>query len=289
MADGNENEPVVAAPQQQPVVPATPNPAQAAHSVSHAQLALPHNEEGAPTSPADDEPDDPEAEQEEEEERRQQPPQLRPPPQRWGTRAERDAGTARVKANDPDVVKICWPGRFGEERVMEYEVVDLARALRANTHVQQLEIRYSRRAVTAAAMGEVLSTLRANSVMISVHLGDAPTMTTQQQQQQEKLCVACTANLCRRLGANDPRVVSVDWSGGRHGLSLGDAELGAVARALPRNRHLRRIELGGHPELTDGGLEELLAVLPSCALERCVRAACMCVLIPVLIGRPALA
>ena len=180
--------------------------------------------------------------------------------QSWETYADRAEGTQRIEKNDPAIQKVVWSGFYGKDRVDEVEVISLCRALRANEHVQSVELKYSPDAMSDAAVGAMLSALAQSEALVSVHFG-AESLS---EEQREAVCAACVKNACACLAADDPLLETLDWTA----LGLEDEHMEEVAAALQSNTHLRTLQLGSNPELTDKGVEPLLLVLEGKAASR---------------------
>lgn len=137
-------------------------------------------------------------------------------------------------------------------------VAALVDALAGNAQLQKIDLRHNRN-LTDAGLSQLVSTLRKCRVREVLLDGcDAVTESARLEMRD-----ACLPNLLSAALApvrvNDRSLTTLSLSL----MDLWDEALGLVAEALMGNEHITRLELAGNTDLTDAGVEMLVASIPA--------------------------
>ena len=172
----------------------------------------------------------------------------------------------RVAADDPAIDEIDIGGNF----VRDSDVLKLAECLRCNTHVRRLLL--SECSEVGDVSAEALLNVIPSCGLEFVDLEE----TGVESLKMVKIWDAVQENLFRRIRADAPDLVKVDWLSGY----ITDGTLASLGDALRTNTHVRELEMSypysrkhwspfpqGRSEVTVAGLDTLRKLLPLSPIE----------------------
>jgi hypothetical protein len=165
------------------------------------------------------------------------------------------ADIARISSDDPGLSVVDWR-RMG---VNDGHVVDLAHALRDNSHVHQVLL--SRNSGVDAAGAQALLEVLGASTVEWVALS----RTSVSKELRAAVARQCLLTTVSRVARNDCTLTAVEWA--KKGVD--DALVAKLAEGLGNNDHVKRVNLEHNPDFSDIGAKPLASVLRNgrCAVE----------------------
>jgi protein-arginine kinase len=185
-------------------------------------------------------------------------------------RVQKKADLDRISADDPEMICLKWDSaHWGSMDVKDEDVVKLAGILPGKTNLQSIYLR-GNKGVSKKGLEKLIKALPKCGVF-ELYLQD----TSVEYKLCEKAKKQWVANGARRIAANDPAVVKVDWS--FQGTRVDDEDLAKLAGALASNEHLIELRLANNRRkdrqygITDDGARRLNSALasPKCCVAVC--------------------